>query len=254
MLQVRVIPALLLKGQGLVKTVQFKNEKYIGDPINAIKIFNDKEVDELVFLDITASKENREPNYALIHQIAGECFMPLSYGGGITTIEQIRKILSLGVEKVIVNTHAANNPNFIKEASNLFGNSTIVVSIDVKKNFLGKNKVYICDGSINTKKDPIDYAQSMEQAGAGELLLNSIDRDGTMQGYDLDLIKKIVDAVSIPVVCCGGAGNLNHLKQVASSTNVSGLSAGSIFVYQGPHKAVLITYPDYTTLKQLLEK
>jgi imidazole glycerol-phosphate synthase subunit HisF len=194
MLQVRVIPSLLLKGQGLVKTVQFKNEKYIGDPINAIKIFNDKEVDELVFLDITASKEKREPNYKLIHQIAGECFMPLSYGGGITSIEQIQKILSLGVEKVIINTSAALNPNLIKEASNLFGCSTIVVSIDVKKSFFGKNSVYICDGTMNTKKNPIEYACLVEHLGAGELLINSIDKDGMMQGYDIDLIKSIVNA------------------------------------------------------------
>ena len=253
MLQTRVIPVLLLKGQGLVKTVQFKNEKYIGDPINTLKIFNDKEVDEIAFLDITASKEKREPNYTLIHQIAGECFMPLSYGGGVKTIEQIRKILSLGVEKVIINTQAAENIEFIREAAHLFGSSTVVVSIDVKKNFFRKYTVHTCDGTINTKKNPVDYARSMEQAGAGELLINSIDCDGMMKGYDIDLIKSIVDAVNIPVICCGGAGKAEHIRDVVLKTNVSGVSAGSMFVYQGPHKAVLISYPNYDTLQAILK-
>ena len=254
MLQVRVVPVLLLKGQGLVKTVQFKNEKYIGDPINAIKIFNVKEVDELAFLDITASKEKREPNYNLIHQIAGECFMPLSYGGGIKTVEQIRKILSLGVEKVIINTAAAENPNFIRQGADLFGSSTIVVSIDIKKNLFGKNTVYTCDGTINTKKNPIEYARYIEQQGAGELLINSIDADGMMKGYDIELVKNIVDAVNIPVICCGGAGKIDDIQAVVQKTNVSGVAAGSMFVYQGPHKAVLISYPDYKTLQAILKK
>jgi len=244
----RVIPVLLLKNSGLVKTVQFKNPVYVGDPINAVKIFNDKEVDELIFLDITAGITKKGPPLKLIADIAGECFMPLCYGGGIKNIEQIREILNLGVEKVSINTHAAKNSGFIREASEKFGSSTIVVSIDVKKNFFGKYEVFSDSGK--TKTDPVKFAVEMNKCGAGELLLNSIDRDGTMNGYDLELLKKVSSEVDIPVVACGGAGNLQHFKSAIQLGGASAVAAGSMFVFHGPHKGVLISYPSQEELKK----
>ena len=252
MLSVRIIPALLYKKKGLVKTVKFSNPKYVGDPINAIKIFNEKEVDELIFLDIDASKENRTPNLKLIEEIAGECFMPLSYGGGITNIEEIRSILSVGVEKVIINTSALKNPNLIKEASEKFGSSTIVVSIDYKNNFFGKLSVYSVNGTKKEKFGPIELALKMQELGAGEIMFNSISRDGTMEGYDIELLERAVKQLKIPVIACGGAGKISDLSEVIKKANVSAAAAGSLFVFYGPHKAVLINYPDSKTLKQIV--
>lgn len=250
----RIIPVLLLKDNGLYKTLKFKDAKYVGDPINAIKIFNDKEVDEISFLDIVASRQNREPNFEMLKDIAGECFMPLSYGGGIRTTEMIREILNIGVEKVVLNTHAFRNPDFINKAAEIFGSSTIVVSIDVKKNFFGKKEVYINDGQENTHHSPLEWAKKVEKRGAGEILINSIDNDGMMQGYDVELIKSITDNVNIPVVAVGGAGTLNDFVKVHKQAGAAGAAAGSYFVFQGKHKAVLITYPPQLTLKQIFNE
>lgn len=253
MLKTRIIPSLLLRGDGLVKTKKFSSPTYVGDPINAIKIFNDKEVDELIFLDITATKENREPNLKLIEEIAGECFMPLSYGGGIRSISDIEKILKIGVEKIVINSYAVENPDFIKEASLVFGSSTIVVSIDYKKDIFGKNFVYSKSGTKRHKISPLDFCKIAEDMGAGEIMLNSIARDGQMQGYDMNFLNTVVNNVSIPVIGCGGAGNLNDIKSLVDFTNIAAVAAGSLFVFHGPHKAVLINYPNQIELKKILK-
>lgn len=245
----RIIPCLLLKNSGLVKTQKFKNPKYLGDPINIVRIFNDKEVDELLFLDICATKDSKSINYDMIFDIASECFMPLSYGGGIKSIEEIRKLLRIGVEKVAINSSTINNPNLVIEAAKIFGSSTIIASIDVKKNFLGKYEVYINGGSINTKIDPVIHAKKMQDLGAGEILINSIDRDGTMNGYDVKLIEMVSNAVNTPVIACGGAGNIQDLKDAVKIGKASAVAAGSMFVFQGPHKAVLISYPTQDELR-----
>ncbi|PYT34177.1 MAG: imidazole glycerol phosphate synthase subunit HisF [Acidobacteria bacterium] len=249
MLRTRVIPCLLLKSRGLVKTVKFKDPTYVGDPINAVRIFNDKEVDELLFLDITASVEGRRPPFNVISEIASECFMPLGYGGGIRSLEDIRTLFFSGVEKACINSYAVENPAFVKSASDTFGSSSIVVSIDVKRNLFGKNVVYTDSGRRNTGLDPIEYAKQVEEMGAGEIFLNSIDRDGTMRGYDIELVRKLSDAVTIPVVACGGAGKLKDIYEVLDKGGASGAAAGSLFVFHGRHRAVLISYPS----KQELE-
>ena len=251
MLKSRVIPCLLLKNEGLVKTIKFKNPKYVGDPLNAVKIFNDKEVDELVFLDITATIENRRPPVKLISQIATECFMPFCYGGGVRTVEDIAELFKLGVEKVAINSQAVENPDLIKRAADLFGSQSIVVSIDVKKNLFGKYRVFTHSGRKDSKLDPVEFAVRMQETGAGELFLNSIDRDGTRQGYDLTLTSKICEAVNIPVIACGGAGNIDHFAE-AVKAGASAVSAGSMFVFQGEYRAVLITYPSIKELERRL--
>lgn len=242
MLKPRVIPILLLQNDGLVKTTKFKDPRYVGDPINAIKIFNDKEVDELVFLDILASKGKKSIDYELISNIASECFMPLCYGGGIKDIESIRKILQLGVEKIAINSYAFENPNLIKEAALLFGTSTIVISIDVKKNLFGKYEIWTNGGTKKIKTGLNEAVLEMEQLGAGEILINSIDKDGTMIGYDCKLIEQVSKLVSIPVVAAGGAGKISDFT-TAINSGASAVAAGSMFVFHGKHKAVLITYP-----------
>ena len=243
MLRTRVIPCLLLKNLGLVKTIKFKDPTYLGDPINIVKIFNDKEVDELIFLDITATVENKSPPFELLAKIATECFMPLGYGGGIHRVESIERILNLGVEKIVVNSYAVENPPFIKAAAGLAGSQAIVASIDVKKNHLGEYEVYTHSGQMATGLHPVRHAKEMERQGAGELLLTSIDRDGTMQGYDLELIKQVSEAVGIPVVASGGAATVQHLADGVRLGGASAAAAGSMFVFQGPHRAVLISYP-----------
>jgi len=252
MLRVRVIPCLLLSDGQLVKTVKFKNAKYIGDPINAVHIFNEKEVDELVFLDISATPAGKEPDYDLIKDIAGEAFMPLSYGGGITHIEQIKRLYKLGVEKIIMNT-AATNASLVSEAASIAGCSGVVVSMDVRRNLFGKYSVYVAGGKRDTKRDPVSYAREIERCGAGEILLNAIDRDGTLQGYDLELISQVTAAVNVPVVAVGGAGDINHFRQ-AVDCGAAAVGAGSLFVLHGRHRAVLITYPEYHQLEQLFNE
>lgn len=251
MLRTRIIPVLLLKEGGLVKGKQFKNHKYVGDPINAVKIFNEKEVDELFFLDISITQENREIDYNLIADIASEAFMPFGYGGGIKTVSQVERLFSIGVEKVIINTTAFLNSKIIKEAVKVAGSQSIVVSIDVKKSLFNRYEVYIQNGKVKTKLDPVTYAKKMEDFGVGEIMVNSIDREGTGKGYDLELLKIVTKAVNIPVVGLGGAGCLQDLADAKNQTNISGLAAGDLFIYHGKHKAVLITYPKYSELEKL---
>lgn len=252
MLRTRVIPVLLLMDGGLVKGEAFKNHRYIGDPLNAVRIFNEKEVDELIFLDISATLEGREPDFTLLADIASETFMPFGYGGGISSIETIERLFSLGAEKAVINSAAFFNPSLISQAAKVAGSQSIVVSIDVKKTFFGGYEVYVKNGTVRTKVDPVSYAKKMQDLGAGELVLCSIDREGTGKGYDLELISDVTRAVSIPVVCLGGAGSVQHLAEAKNKTCVSGVAAGDFFVFHGKHKAVLITYPVYSELEKFL--
>ena len=245
----RVIPSLMIHQGGLYKSVRFKDYRYVGDPINAVKIFNDKEVDELVVLDISATAEKRAPNIKQIKEIAGEAFMPLGYGGGITRLDEIRELVAAGVEKVILNTSAYTNPALVTEGARYVGSQSVVVSIDVKKNLFGKYKVHIQNATRKTDADPVTYARQMEQAGAGEILLNSVDKDGTFDGYDTDLIRMVSESVNIPVVAMGGAATVDDLAN-AVKNGASAVSAGSMFVFQRPHRAVLISYPSQAELKQ----
>lgn len=239
----RVIPTLLIKDDGLVKGEKFKNHKYVGDPINAVKIFNEKEVDEICILDISATVNKREPNYELIEEIASEAFMPLSYGGGLQNISQVTTILRSGVEKAIFNYSAVINPNLIRETADKFGSSSTVISIDVKTTGLwGGKKVAYLNGSKTIDTTPVEFAKQMEKLGAGEILLTSIDKEGGMKGYDLKLLEEIANAVSVPVIANGGAGSINDFQK-AIEFGASAVSAGSLFVFQGPHRAILISYP-----------
>ncbi len=248
-MSLRIIPCLLLHKNGLVKSVKFKDYKYIGDPINAVKIFNEKEADEIAIIDISATAENKEPNLNLIQQIVSEAFMPVAYGGGIRELDQVKAILYGGVEKVILNKAAHTKPNLVTEGAKLFGSQSIVVSIDVKKTLLKGSRIYTDNGSNNTGLDPASFAKQMESLGAGEILLNSIDRDGTYKGYDNELIAAISSAVSIPVIALGGAGSLDDFKN-ARQNGASAVAAGSMFVFKRPHQAVLISYPAQKELKE----
>ena len=251
MLRTRVIPVLLLRNKGLVKTIKFNSGKYIGDPINALKIFNDKEVDEIVVLDIDASKEGRKPNFKAVKEFASECFMPLGYGGGIQELDDVKNLFALGVEKVVINTAAIQNLNLISQSAKIFGDQSIVLSIDVKKNLLGRHQVYSHKSGKAVSLDLIKYVNDAISAGAGEILLQSVDQDGLMTGYDLRIIQKISSNVNVPIVACGGAGRIDDLRK-GSDAGASALAAGSMFVYHGPHKAVLINYPTQSQLKLIL--
>jgi cyclase len=251
MLKTRVIPALLLRNGGLVKTRGFCDPVYVGDPINAVKIFNDKEVDELVFLDIEASKAGREPNFELLESIAAEAFMPFGYGGGVRTLDQLKRLLSIGIEKVILNTAALENPGFVEDCARVAGSSSVVVSIDVAKGFFGRRDIRVAGGSRRVPGKPDEVAAEMERRGAGEILLNSIDRDGTGKGYDLELVGQVSRAVGVPVVACGGAGSIAHMRD-AVDAGAAAVAAGSMFVFHGPHRAVLISYPQYDVMERLL--
>jgi imidazole glycerol-phosphate synthase subunit HisF len=244
MFRPRVIPVLLLKDNILVKSVKFKDHKYIGDPINAVRIFNGFNADELVFLDIEASRKKRLISLDFVKNVGEESNMPFAVGGGIRTLEDIRMIINAGAEKVIINTFAAENPDFIYSASDTFGSSTICVCMDVKKNLFGKINTWILNGSKATKYSPVEFAQLMQKRGAGEIVVQSIDKDGMMQGFDTELIKKISENVTIPVIALGGAGNLQHLKDAYHNGYANGLAAGSLFVYQGSKRGVLINYPE----------
>lgn len=249
MYQSRVIPVLLCNLQGsLVKTQKFKKPIYVGDPVNAVKIFNDKEVDELIFLDITATSQGRKPNLKYIQEIATEAFMPLCYGGGLTNIDDIRAVVKAGIEKVAINSALEKDPDLISRSADILGSSSTVASIDVKKDIWGKYRVAVRNASKNLSVPIIEFAQMLEEKGAGEIILNSVDRDGTMEGFDLKLIEDVSQKVSIPLIACGGAGNIAHLKQ-AIQAGASAVAAGSMFVFQGKHKAVLISYP---TQKELI--
>lgn len=248
MKRVRVIPVLLIHNGGLVKSVRFKKYKYVGDPINAVKIFNEKEIDEIAILDIDATRDKRGPDMKMVKEIASEAFIPLAYGGGITNLGQVKELFALGVEKVVLNNSAVINPSLITEAASLVGSQSVVVSIDVKKPLVGKHRVFTRNGSSNTGRDPVEMAKEMEQIGAGEIFLNNIDKDGTYGSYDLDLIKKISSALTIPVIACGGAGSIEDFRQ-AVQNGASAVAAGSMFVFQRPHNAVLISYPGQEELK-----
>lgn len=250
----RVIPVLLLRNNGLVKTVKFQEHKYIGDPFNAVKIFNEKEVDELAFLDIDASKENREPPYDYLKEIASECFMPLGYGGAVKSVDQIKRLIQSGIEKIIINHHALENPQFVRQATDAFGSSTIVGALDVKKNLFGNYQVFSHVRKATLGLDPVKHAQNLQALGVGELFLNNVDHDGMMKGYDLKLIKKITEAVDIPVIACGGAGSVEDIEKVIGEAKAAAAAAGSMFVYHGKHRAVLITYPEYQVLSKIFSK
>jgi cyclase len=253
MFRPRVIPVLLLKDLGLVKSVKFKNYRYIGDAINVVRLFNDLGADELVFLDIMATIEHRSVSVDFVSMVGDETNMPFSVGGGIRRIKEIQMILAAGAEKVILNTIAAENPGFVKEASGEFGSSTITVSIDVKKNIFGKEVIYIHSGKKATKYDPVNFARLMENMGAGEIIINSVMQDGMMQGYDISLIRQISEAVKIPVVALGGAGNINDLKEAVDKGYASAVAAGSLFVYHGRRRAVLVNYPEQKQLNLLFK-
>lgn len=254
MVPVRVMPCLLLKGQGLVKTVRFKDPTYVGDPRNAVRIFNEKEVDELVILDITATAENRPPRFDLVEEIVSEAFMPVAYGGGIRNIDDAARVLALGVEKVVLCTRAVEDPPFLREAAERFGNQSVVACLDVKKRWLGGYEVCSRGGRKGSGKDPVDLARVMEEMGAGEIVLQSVDRDGTQSGYDLELIRQVAGAVNIPVVAAGGAGKVEDFRQAVREAGASAVAAGSLFVFKGKHRAVLITYPEPKVLEALFEE
>ena len=245
MLRPRIIPCLLVKDKGLVKTVNFKDPKYVGDPINAVRIFNEKEVDELIVLDIDATLEKRGPDANMIEHLAEECRMPLCYGGGVTTSDQVQRIVQLGVEKVGISSAALEHPNLVTEAAKCVGNQSVVVVLDVKINIKGgKYEVWTHNGCKPTGKCPIDLALKMERLGAGEIVINSIDNDGLMKGYDLDLVDKLREAISIPLTVLGGAGSLQDIGQLINKYGVIGAAAGSLFVFKGVYRAVLINYPN----------
>ena len=254
MFRPRVIPVLLLKNKGLVKSIKFSKYRYIGDPINAVRIFNDLKADELTILDILASKENRCISIDFVRKIGEEANMPFAVGGGITCLNQIQKIIGAGAEKVIINTAAHINSGFIKSAANTFGSSTIAVCIDVKRNFFGKKQAWILGGKKPTGMHPLEYSKKMADNGAGEIIIQSIERDGIKRGYDINLLKAISETVSIPVVALGGAGNLHHMYEAYHEAHVTGLAAGSMFVYLGARNGILINYPEKEKIKEILVK
>ncbi len=250
-MRARVIPCLTLKGAGLVKTVRFRDPKYIGDPINAVKLFNDLEVDELVLLDITATREGREPSYERIEEIVGEAFMPIAYGGGVRTLRQAEQLFKLGVEKVVITSAFAGRPQLLRELADTFGSQSVVAGIDAKRNWRGRVRAYAVSGTRDTRQDPATLAAKAVQHGAGEIMINSIDRDGTMKGYDLVLIAGIAKATPVPTIACGGASSLADVG-AAVQAGASAAAAGSLFVFKGPHRAMLINYPSQAGLKALL--
>jgi cyclase len=252
MLKTRIIPCLLLIDNALVKTIRFDKYSYIGDPINTVRIFNELEVDELIFLDIRATNEKRKPNFEILKEIADECFMPLSYGGGVRTLEDARQILKIGLEKITVNSYAYENQKFITQLADAFGSQAVVGSMDVKKNLLGRYELYSNSGKLKQKYNYIEWARELEKLGAGELLVNSIDRDGTWKGYDVNLIKEISSAVNIPVIASGGAGSINDLGKAVKEGGASALAVGSMVVFQGKDLGVLVNFPDKETLSKVL--
>lgn len=244
MLRPRIFPCLLIHNGGLVKTVRFGAPKYVGDPLNAVRIFNEKEVDELMVVDIDASRYSREPDYKLIANLALECRMPLSYGGGVKTVEQFDRIISLGVEKVAVSSAAVDDPTLISRAAARIGSQSVVVVIDVKKSgLLRKPEVVTLNATKRSGLDPTTFAVKLQELGAGEIVLNNVDRDGEMKGYDFDLIDSVRNVISTPLTVLGGAGSLDDIRSLVSRYGVIGAAAGSLFVFKGKYRAVLINYP-----------
>ena len=252
MLQHRVIPCFLLRNNGLVKTIKFKDPTYIGDPVNAIRIFNDKEVDELIVLDIDASKAGRGPNFDLIEQFAGECFMPLCYGGGVSSIEQARRLFSLGIEKVCLQTSALDNAQLIRQIADEYGSQAVVVSVDVKKNLFGRYQLFSANTGKAHKYQWQEFLAIAVESGAGEIMLTAVDRDGTLSGMDEGLIHVAAESCSVPIIAAGGASSLDDLRS-AVKAGASAVAAGAMFVFHGPHRAVLITYPKYEDLISCLD-
>jgi len=247
MFRPRAIPCLLVRGNGLVKTQKFSNPVYLGDPVNAIRIFSEKEVDELIILDIDATIEKREPNYDLITEMAGEAFMPVAYGGGIQSIPQIRRLIRTGIEKVVINTAATQSTSIITEAANIFGSQAVVVAVDIKKTLFGRYKVVSHSGTQEIETELDEYIQQIVESGAGEIFLNSVDRDGMMKGYDLALLKQVSQSVNIPIIASGGAGKIEDMSLAISEGGASAVAAGSLFVFYGKQKGVLINYPTNIT-------
>lgn len=243
MYRTRVIPCLLLRGRGLVKTRKFKDPVYLGDPVNAVRIFSDKEADELVVLDIDASRLGTEPDFELIAEIAGECFMPMAFGGGIRTFEQVKRLIRCGVEKVVINSAATESVEVISQCAKVFGSQAVVGAVDVRRTLFGAYRVVSKSGSVETRLDLVEHVRNLARAGAGEIFINSVDRDGTMTGYDIDLIRTVVQAVKVPVVACGGAGSVEHLAEAVRAGGAAAVAAGSMFVFHGRRRAVLISYP-----------
>ncbi|MEQ8228996.1 MAG: AglZ/HisF2 family acetamidino modification protein [Rhodospirillales bacterium] len=246
----RVIPVLLLRGRGLYKTQKFKDPVYIGDPLNTIRLFNEKEANEIVVLDIGATTEGRGPNFEFLEDLASECFMPFAYGGGITTTDEIKKLFFLGAEKAVINAGAFDCPGLIENGARLFGAQSIVASIDAKKKLLGGYEVVTHNGTKGRRRNPAEFAQEMEARGAGEILINAVDHDGTLSGYDLDLIRDVAAAVSVPVIACGGANGPADFRR-AVTAGAAAVSGGAYFVFQGRHRAVLISYPSEQELKTM---
>ncbi len=243
MLRPRLTPCLLVHNGGLVKTVRFSDPKYVGDPLNAVRIFNEKEVDELIVLDIDASVRGCQPDYDLLANLAAECRMPLCYGGGVTTVEQVERLIELGIEKVAVSSVAVTHPDVVPRMAEAVGSQSIVVVIDVKLAAPGSYRTWTHNGTRPTGRDAIEVARQMEALGAGEIVINSIDRDGAMTGYDHDLIAMIWERTRLPITALGGAGSLDHIRALFGKFGIIGAAAGSLFVFKGPYRAVLINYP-----------
>ena len=254
MLRPRIIPSLLLHDKGLVKTLNFKSPKYVGDPINAVRIFNEKQVDELAIFDIDATVLNKEPDYVLIEKLALQSRMPLCYGGGVKTIKQAQIIFGLGIEKIALSSAVIQNPQLVTQIADRVGSQSVIVVLDIKKKLLGGYEIYTHNGTKSTGINPFLFAKEMERLGAGEIILNSIDQDGVMKGYDLNLIDKIAETVSIPLTVLGGAGSLSDMEKVIDKHGVIGVAAGSLFVFKGPYKAVLINYPNQIEKNKFFKK
>jgi len=254
MLRPRIIPSLLIHDSGLVKTVNFKNAKYVGDPINAVKIFNEKEVDELAVFDIDATLLNKEPDYELIEKLATQSRMPLCYGGGVKTVEQAQRIFGLGIEKIALSSAVIQKPELIAEIAARVGNQSVIVVLDVKRKLLGGYEVYTHNGKKGTGINPFKFVEEAEKLGAGEIIINSIDQDGVMKGYDMNLIDKVRERISLPLTVLGGAGSLDDIGKVISKHGIIGVAAGSLFVFKGIYKAVLINYPNRSEKDELIHR
>ena len=252
MLRTRVIPCLLLNGESLVKTVKFGAYTYIGDPVNTIRIFNELEVDELVFLDITASRQSRRPNFKILEDIANECFMPLAYGGGICDIDDVGKIFGIGFEKVVINTHAIRNPAFITQVADKYGSQSVIGSIDARKILFRHYEVFTHGGTRKASRSPLEWAQELERLGAGELLLTSMDQDGTWAGFDIKLTVSVTSKAHIPVIANGGAGTVMHIGDVVKMGGASAVAVGSMVVFQGKDLGVLVNFPPKKELEEVL--